>query len=230
MWFDYSVNIILPVNAIPRESIHDKYMIYYFAQSFTRWSTYMLGGAFAGMLIIYKDGLDGSFAKNPISIAELDKEEVYANCESNLPALSVPSFLNTDNNEVEAKMTPITSYSWVREVADRFILDPPRHNSLFALSIVCPPSQHRRIFTRGRVVDTPGDGGGNPGGHVVVSPGDGGVIAGGFVEVSPGDGGVIAGSLIIVAPCHGAVSIRDFIIITRNDAPKGSVLVLVPDD
>ena len=116
MWFDYSVNIILPVNAIPRESIHDKYMIYYFAQSFTRWSTYMLGGAFAGMLIIYKDGLDGSFAKNPISIAELDKEEVYANCESNLPALSVPSFLNTDNNEVEAKMTPITSYSWVGEL------------------------------------------------------------------------------------------------------------------
>lgn len=115
MWFDIE-KIKLPVNAIPRESIHDQYMIYYFAQSFTRWSTYMLGGAFAGMLIIYKDRLDGTFASNPISMCELDKEEVYANCESDQPALSIPSFLNNEENGAEQKMTPITTYSWVGEL------------------------------------------------------------------------------------------------------------------
>jgi len=50
MWFNN--DLVLPVNAIPRESINDSYMYAYYAQSFTRWSSYMFGGAFAGLLII----------------------------------------------------------------------------------------------------------------------------------------------------------------------------------
>lgn len=88
-------------------------MIYYYAQSFTRWSAYMFGGIFAGLLIIKKNGLDSSYARNPISIAELDKEEVYANCESNQPALSIPF---QEENQVEAKMTTKQTYSPLGEL------------------------------------------------------------------------------------------------------------------
>jgi len=48
-------------------------MLYFYAQSFTRWSAYMIGGIVGCILASKIENIPFEFKRNPISMTDLDK-------------------------------------------------------------------------------------------------------------------------------------------------------------
>ena len=105
----YGQNLTLPVAVIPRESVNDDYMLWYYAQSFTRWSAVMFGALIAGVLV--SKTVPYEFSKNPVSTSDLDKEEAY-DYKGEKPKVSAPSFLANNNAENPEKAVRKTPYDW----------------------------------------------------------------------------------------------------------------------
>lgn len=110
MWFGN--DLTLPVDVIPRESVHDKYMTLFYAQSFTRWAPYMFGCMVAA-LILHKieNSMPAEFVGNDVSMCDLDKEEYFADSSSNLPDARVPSFMGQVKTSQQPAMRK-TAYEW----------------------------------------------------------------------------------------------------------------------
>merc|ERR1712194_108982 len=108
MWI--GKDITLPVGVIPRESIHDDYFRYFYAQSFTRWTPYMFG-ALVGCLVIEKirKEVPAEYSANPVALSDIDKQELFHQQEQT----EVPSFVNRNPEEKPERKT---SYDWTLAV------------------------------------------------------------------------------------------------------------------
>jgi len=109
IWF--TKDLTLPVGVIPRESVNDDYMLWFYAQSFTRWSAVMFGGLVGCALVSKTNHIPYEFNRNPVGMADLDKEEVYEAVQNGQPSASIPSFLNNNTNPQE-KSVRKTPYDW----------------------------------------------------------------------------------------------------------------------
>lgn len=107
----YGEELVLPVGVIPRESTNDNYMLYFYAQSFTRWSAYMIGGIVGCILASKIENIPFEFKRNPISMTDLDKQETYSNIK-NQDRPSIPSFINVQDQEDQDKQVRKTTYDW----------------------------------------------------------------------------------------------------------------------
>lgn len=113
IWF--GKDLTLPVGVIPRESIHDDYFRYFYAQSFTRWVPYMLGALVACLVMEkMKNDVPAEFSANPVALTDLDKEEIFGSGQTEVVP-SMASYVNANRNPVE-KPERTTTYDWTLAV------------------------------------------------------------------------------------------------------------------
>lgn len=79
MWLYNGLKI--PVNTIPRESVHDHYFVFYYAQSFCRCAPYMIGAAIGALILTKFNNETEEKIKNNnksvVALTDLEREGAY---------------------------------------------------------------------------------------------------------------------------------------------------------